>query len=1293
MKTAEPKTASSPHLHQAGQPFFQWNGESAFFSGSQTDLQTTPFFSKQTAQPFIQTKLNIGQPGDKYEQEADAMADMVVQRLSNSETIQTKPAISLANTVTRLVQPKCAACEEEEQIQKKEEDEDRLKNRIHLKPVFESDEPPPEEEIQRKCAECEAEEKLQKKGQESTASPSLESSLASSKGTGNPLPESIRQQMESSFDADFSSVRIHIGSSAEQMNQELQAQAFTHGSDIYFGKGRYNSESTEGKQLLAHELTHVLQQGASTIHRQIFNQPETFRCKENIIQTYPQAGEQLPSTKKQKRYYSHRNDVVDIMGKGTFAPGSGLGNYIASLWENGQQAPVNIKFGSLASGYIWINQSGSYYSKRCAYIPASLFWGIKVCKDSPPETSNYNAPPQVIPVDHNAFTTKGEGSLVLLMGINNGLIYGKLGWIAGKKSDVIEPLMDASLAVTNEDVFMPLIYGTDYDGTNYSSDHYNNQILSGDLYFSTLGELHLPIQQKIQGIFIINNNVHQWNANLVGKPKGLEEYKVPVKRSADAVLTGEAVGLNLDTSWTGGNTDSEDGKFAATGQLRLSYQQGVIDIFGKATYSSARINGEVNIALTQESKAMDLFTQHAPGTKTKAAQATPAPLPPAPEENLQEPLALTGWGNLSFKLIDTSKSKSSSNGNTHTPTSPLADLEGEGAFAVSPDGFIILAGKLKFPAKWLLTGELNYRSDDAKDEDKHLFRYDKTLARAPVPFGSVNLEMGITVDADAHLDPLELYEITVSGVYSNHPSYRSELDFTPRFYISGNAGARLNVKGNAAYRLIGIFKVGEVSGELNGDVRAQAYIDAAPTIKKIWEDRDMPATYAIEGTIYTAGKITFTLTGGISVNVLKADILKTADYQIGSWTLGEFGAILKMNEYIIGSADKPAFDYSKMGFGTRQRRSLASAIARGKESTPEAGDKRIGGFKQLENGEEKEKGTFSETQPSRPDLDASPIINKLKEDFLMIDELHQLILTFSGTRKSPAALIEMASDLKEPLSNKLEKEKLIVATEEIFSTKEESVQHKTRMRDIEAIKTEVADVTKNAIGAAQKVEENEEPHVAGFDRLDDRLTAYGKKYNTSNIGTGTVGPSTIPSETTTRPVPPRVVGADSRLEQLLTEKRTEVGYNSFDDFRSSNVAVFRYYVLKPGARQIDDNADGPFFESAVNVAKELHSEQIIAGRLQEIQQSAAFRKKYGPSYIITVNQVLSERSPCSMCRDFLVNNPSTLVVTSNYNTYYMVHYSGSWIARNRSLMLKYGLKPPPLADLQKQYGGRNQDPH
>ncbi|MEQ8972095.1 MAG: DUF4157 domain-containing protein [Coleofasciculus sp. C1-SOL-03] len=88
------------------------------------------------------------------------------------------------------------------------------------------------------------------------ASGDLESRLNASKGGGSPLSENVRGFMEPRFGADFSGVRVHTGGEAVQMNQELGAQAFTHGSDVYFGAGK----SPGNNELTAHELTHVVQQ-------------------------------------------------------------------------------------------------------------------------------------------------------------------------------------------------------------------------------------------------------------------------------------------------------------------------------------------------------------------------------------------------------------------------------------------------------------------------------------------------------------------------------------------------------------------------------------------------------------------------------------------------------------------------------------------------------------------------------------------------------------------------------------------------------------------------------------------------------------------------------------------------------------------------------------------------------------------------------------------------------------------------------------------------------------------------
>ena len=89
-----------------------------------------------------------------------------------------------------------------------------------------------------------------------------------SRGGGQPLPDQIRGSMESAFRSDFGGVRVHTDQSADTLNRAVQAKAFTLGNDIYFRKGNYQPGNSSGQELLAHELTHVVQQGGSSNHAQ-----------------------------------------------------------------------------------------------------------------------------------------------------------------------------------------------------------------------------------------------------------------------------------------------------------------------------------------------------------------------------------------------------------------------------------------------------------------------------------------------------------------------------------------------------------------------------------------------------------------------------------------------------------------------------------------------------------------------------------------------------------------------------------------------------------------------------------------------------------------------------------------------------------------------------------------------------------------------------------------------------------------------------------------------------------------
>ncbi|MCC5947736.1 MAG: DUF4157 domain-containing protein [Nitriliruptoraceae bacterium] len=99
------------------------------------------------------------------------------------------------------------------------------------------------------------------------AAPEVEGALRSASG-GQPLEPQVRRRMESAFDADFGAVRIHTGPAADQLTTSLGARAFTYGSSIFMGRGEFDPETPAGQRLLAHELTHVVQQGGNPTHVQ-----------------------------------------------------------------------------------------------------------------------------------------------------------------------------------------------------------------------------------------------------------------------------------------------------------------------------------------------------------------------------------------------------------------------------------------------------------------------------------------------------------------------------------------------------------------------------------------------------------------------------------------------------------------------------------------------------------------------------------------------------------------------------------------------------------------------------------------------------------------------------------------------------------------------------------------------------------------------------------------------------------------------------------------------------------------
>jgi Domain of unknown function (DUF4157) len=188
-------------------------------NGRMSLVQRIPTAQAHLGSP-IQTKLTIGQPADKYEQEADRVAQQVVQQLNVPRVGRSQPDSPL------------------QRVEMPEEDE------LQMKPMV-----------------------MRSLNRGMDASVELESAIGRTRRGGQPLDAGLQQSMGQVFGADLSGVRVHTDAQSDRLNRSIQACAFTTGQDVFFQQGAYQPGSRGGKELISHELTHVVQQSREEMQK------------------------------------------------------------------------------------------------------------------------------------------------------------------------------------------------------------------------------------------------------------------------------------------------------------------------------------------------------------------------------------------------------------------------------------------------------------------------------------------------------------------------------------------------------------------------------------------------------------------------------------------------------------------------------------------------------------------------------------------------------------------------------------------------------------------------------------------------------------------------------------------------------------------------------------------------------------------------------------------------------------------------------------------------------------------
>jgi len=217
------------------------------------ELKCQPFFQSDLAhhemtegnvffhpcEEKVQAKMKVSEPGDKQEKEADQMAETVVHK-KDKEDKEDK-----LQRASNKEDDKLNKKEDDKQVTKKTEEEEKMNKK--------------EDESHDKDQQEDHTIATKTNGAPTVASSPVQNKTAH-QDSGKSLGDHTISEMSNSFGYDFGTVKIHTDRNAEALAAKLNAQAFTYKGEIYFSKNKFDPSSEEGKLLLAHELTHVVQQ-------------------------------------------------------------------------------------------------------------------------------------------------------------------------------------------------------------------------------------------------------------------------------------------------------------------------------------------------------------------------------------------------------------------------------------------------------------------------------------------------------------------------------------------------------------------------------------------------------------------------------------------------------------------------------------------------------------------------------------------------------------------------------------------------------------------------------------------------------------------------------------------------------------------------------------------------------------------------------------------------------------------------------------------------------------------------
>ncbi len=831
--------------------------------------------SKPKNSLFIMPKLKVGQPGDKYEVEADRVADKIVanettpfigssffQSSNNRNTTaigrQTEDDIQEQTDIVDNIQDskeynniqtalidKTSGKEKNSIIgiqtkeiakteDKTQEQEEELQESLQAKTLLQKTEDVEDEKLQAKANNTNSE-----------APSAVESMLNSSNGSGNTMPDSTTSEMESGFGADFSNVRIHTDTNAMEMNNQLNAQAFTHGNNIYFNANKYQPETPSGKHLLAHELTHTVQQGASSINNDTL---QSQSIEEETIQQQAQ-----PSSASNTEQTTLSLSPVDISN--SFKPDAAMADYIdKNGWKRYVEVPV--KLGKLASGSLKVKQTrkakeGSEAKYKIANRQALPFAGIDFLN---PLLKHNIAP--VIAL--NAAKPENISGYVTL----------QIGKRAPINHKALIPEINKHLETLGLLGVKPL-----------KAPSIENNVTNGIVTFKTS-----ELSTTVGGFFEAGGNF-----GLVGKHfvfelnthvdiKGLTQGDFKIVRNEKGQFTGEGeITTNIKN---------------LSGKVKATYNAGEITLLGTVGIQSEKFSGSVTIMLADKAQARQTMMAQL-GVETLDSEKKKKPSPKKAKRKTKKNQVIIGWGTVTATI---------------TPW-----LAGTAKVGIDDVGQVTIVGEIAVPNE--------VRLMEQKGKKTTLFDLEIKAGYGIPVVGQVGLFASIGMFINAGFGPLVLRDVGFTGTYSTDPSVLQKFTITGTLGISAFAIIGLVAKA-------GVF-VTIISHDIKAGIKAtaaagiKAYAEVKPTFEYI-ETADPQGGKVgeawLRGHFEAAAQLFLKLAGSFFVEVdapwWSPVPDKTWDYPLGEveYPIGPSMGIGGDVNWLVGSPELPELKFSPVDF-------------------------------------------------------------------------------------------------------------------------------------------------------------------------------------------------------------------------------------------------------------------------------------------------------------------------------------------------------------------------------------------